>query len=388
MLSLQVGSPGSGKSYEATVYQILPALQSGRKVITNLPINIHILRAISPEYVDLLEIRNERRGFINRVISYYEKEKLLYDENNIRHADCDAALNKLKRFSGSSKQLIFSNYVDYLDDWENPDISGQRALFVIDEAHECLSLKIVPEDVEFWYAKHRHAGHDVVLLTQNEMKIFKNIRDLAEISVRTKRLLLFGFKSHYYRFVYYGSNAKGTYFEKVRRKYDPQLCGLYESFTAGGSAFNPNVKPIWLSPKVFLFVGAIVLFIGNFLFSDASILPGVRNEPKKVEVKSAQVARAAPVVQAALPVVSSISAVSLVETVKKHPLDGKMVKIVGQLSDIYWLRIDGRLAKSDEIESLGYEVFPVNDCRFEAFFKKTLEHIRFGCGGMHVIEPS
>jgi zona occludens toxin len=34
------GRPGSGKSYEAVVTHILPALQQGRKIVTNIPLNI------------------------------------------------------------------------------------------------------------------------------------------------------------------------------------------------------------------------------------------------------------------------------------------------------------------------------------------------------------
>ncbi len=40
------GIPGSGKSYEATVYHVLAALQTGRLVITNLPLNVEVFAAI------------------------------------------------------------------------------------------------------------------------------------------------------------------------------------------------------------------------------------------------------------------------------------------------------------------------------------------------------
>ena len=44
------GIPGSGKSYEATVYHVLAALQTGRLVITNLPLNVEVFAAIDPAY--------------------------------------------------------------------------------------------------------------------------------------------------------------------------------------------------------------------------------------------------------------------------------------------------------------------------------------------------
>jgi zona occludens toxin len=51
------GIPGSGKSYEAVAFHVLPALQAGRKVITNLPICVEMFAAIDVEYLKLLEVR-------------------------------------------------------------------------------------------------------------------------------------------------------------------------------------------------------------------------------------------------------------------------------------------------------------------------------------------
>ncbi|KRS22353.1 hypothetical protein AAY72_03840, partial [Alishewanella sp. WH16-1] len=34
------GRPGAGKTYEAVVSHILPALKQGRKIITNIPLNV------------------------------------------------------------------------------------------------------------------------------------------------------------------------------------------------------------------------------------------------------------------------------------------------------------------------------------------------------------
>ena len=34
------GRPGSGKSYEAVIRHIMPALMKQRKVVTNIPLNV------------------------------------------------------------------------------------------------------------------------------------------------------------------------------------------------------------------------------------------------------------------------------------------------------------------------------------------------------------
>jgi zona occludens toxin len=344
MLSFQVGTPGSGKSYEAAVFQILPALKAGRKVITNIPIRIDVLRSINHAYADLLEIRTSRRGF------------------------------------------VFSDISDYQDDWEHPEIPGQRALFVIDEAHEALPLKGVSSEVEHWFARHRHAGHDVVLITQDEGKIFKNIRDLAEISVKTKKLLLFGSQRRYLRLVYYGSKAKGTPFAKEFRQYDEQLCGLYQSFTAGGAAFKAKVVPIWLNWKVLAFAAFVIYSFGNFFANGAHWMPGVRAEqPKKVEARPVQQSAesvAAPISTAALPSVEK----PLDKT--RHPYFERQVRIEGSLGDgfglVYWLREGKRVFQSSEL--VGYTIKGLAACYLEATHRRTGDVFIISCHGSETVE--
>ena len=41
-----VGLPGSGKSYSVVENQILPALKQGRRVVTNIPLHVHKIRAL------------------------------------------------------------------------------------------------------------------------------------------------------------------------------------------------------------------------------------------------------------------------------------------------------------------------------------------------------
>lgn len=62
MINLLLGAPGGGKSYEAVAYHVLPAVQSGRKVITNLPLYVDVFEAIVPGCENLIEIRTETKG--------------------------------------------------------------------------------------------------------------------------------------------------------------------------------------------------------------------------------------------------------------------------------------------------------------------------------------
>ncbi len=57
MINILIGPPGGGKSYEAVVHHVLPALANGRKVITNLPLQMNRIAAIDASFVPLIEIR-------------------------------------------------------------------------------------------------------------------------------------------------------------------------------------------------------------------------------------------------------------------------------------------------------------------------------------------
>src|SRR5674476_325639 len=59
MINLLLGGLGGGKSYEAVVYHILPAIMRGRKVITNLPLNIEEFEALEPGCTSLIELRQK-----------------------------------------------------------------------------------------------------------------------------------------------------------------------------------------------------------------------------------------------------------------------------------------------------------------------------------------
>jgi len=57
MQHLIVGKSGSGKGYEVCAFHILVALTQGRKVITNMPLNLKKWAAIDPSFPALIEMR-------------------------------------------------------------------------------------------------------------------------------------------------------------------------------------------------------------------------------------------------------------------------------------------------------------------------------------------
>lgn len=69
------GIPGSGKSYEAVAFHILPALKNGRKVITNLPLEIEQIRIINPDWVNHIEVRGTTSWASKRTLNLLKQNK-------------------------------------------------------------------------------------------------------------------------------------------------------------------------------------------------------------------------------------------------------------------------------------------------------------------------
>jgi len=245
MINLLLGPPGAGKSYEAVVYHVLPALAQGRKVITNLPLQLDELAAIEPGYRSLVELRTETLA-----------EEVRPDEK--------AAEMSWRRFGVAARprpfcKRAFANRADFGDGWRHP-VSGAGPLYVVDECHLALPRKGTVVEVEEWFSLHRHEGADVLLITQSYSKVSLPIIELAQIVYRLRKATAFGSSKSYVRKVFDG--LKGDCVNQTVRRYDPAYFSLFTSRTRGGGAELEarDIVPIW---RRWPFVGAaIVLPIG------------------------------------------------------------------------------------------------------------------------------
>ena len=258
MIYLLLGRPGSGKSYEAVVYHLLPALNSGRKVITNLPVIREVFEAINPDFSDLLHIRHPKG-----------------------------------RWLGSSVE-------DYGDDWRDPD--GKGPLYIIDECHKSLRRGKTSDEIEEWYAEHRHEGADVLLVTQFHSKLCRNICEHVDIVYRVTNNRALGHDKSYIRKVLNG--IRGAVLSESIRTYDPNNYKLYRSHTKSNMAVKEamaqDVKPIWkhwsfMGAALLLPLGIIGLIWGGSPFSvpesDAVEPPAVQSvkQPPDFKVKVSRI---------------------------------------------------------------------------------------------------
>jgi zona occludens toxin len=355
MINLLLGAPGGGKSYEAVAFHVIPALSKGRKVITNLPLE---LDQYPPEWRDLVEVRGSEK--VERVIKGQRQEVL---------------------------KRPFSEVADFGDTWRHPD-KGFGALYVIDECHLSLSRDPkTPVAVAEWFSMHRHELCDVLLISQSYGKIDKDICDMVQTVYRVRKAVALGSSNKYIRKVFDG--LKGDNVNTSIRTYDSKYFKYYKSHTkseSGGSEEGANdIVPIW---KRWPFIGAAAcLVIVLFMATRTETNPIKAGVSKNVVANAnkpggAAVARSAAAVGGvdAVPPPVSLTPAKVVEggsqpvgvSKAHHPLAGYGVHIGGSVQSaakgqfyVFQISQNGQVAyamNSLDMKEAGYAVTRMNDC--------------------------
>lgn len=379
MINLLLGAPGGGKSYEAVTYHVLPALKRGRKVITNLPLNVEAFEALDPDYPALIELRTATLAEAPAAAPEGGDEGVMGLIRQARAMKFDAR--------------AFANVEDFESSWKSAD--GQGPLYVIDECHFVMPKGGTARGVEEWFSMHRHFNADVLLITQSSGKISVSIKDLVQVCYKVRKAIAFGKPDSYIRKVLDGVN--GGEVSVSERKYKPQMFKLYRSHTQGvsiGEADADDVKPFIVKFRVFTWV---VLGVG--VIASVSVL-GMIFWPKPVKAVTSRavapvdvkhtapdgtvfytkgidvplslplVAASAPVVASALPAGFGVVSPSG-EFITPEPFASKSLHLTGHLKmgakTIYTFAVsqNGLIissVKSDELERAGYRWVPLFDC--------------------------
>lgn len=224
--------PGSGKSYDVVANQIMPALKQGRRVVTNIPLHLDVVRQVVPDaQVDELP---------------------------------------LERIE-SQPELI--------DDYAKPGV-----VLVIDECWRLwpsgLKAHQVPEVYKTLLAEHRHrvdeAGNAmlIVLVTQDLAQLSAFARQLVEQTFYHSKLTHLGSAGSYRIDVYRGpqTGANPPRSERLREilgRYDKSIFKLYKSHTmseSGQAGANEKTMDgrgvIWRKPGVwFAALGCVAALV-------------------------------------------------------------------------------------------------------------------------------
>lgn len=250
MIVFHEGLPGAGKSYEACAMHILPAVEKGRRVVTNIE-GINHEKFSELTHIPLLDLREQ-------LICVFDHD-----------------IEEQKR--------LFLEY------------SGKDALIIIDEIQNLFPQERAKlnEDWNRYISEHRHDGLDIVLMGQDRRDCHNMWRRRIQRVITFNKLSAVGSDKRY-RWECLEATGREK-FKKVTsgiRSYDPKYFGLYKSHTDGTSNTSVYVdkRANVLNNKSlrFAIVGAVVAcffaisFLIDFFTPDEEIAtPATRIEHKE-----------------------------------------------------------------------------------------------------------
>lgn len=379
------GIPGSGKSYEAVVYHILESVKKGRKVITNLPVNVQAFGLLDPAYVDLIEIRR----IASKPLGTWDAARV-DDKGNGTAFSLDETSQALTTVDNG----IFGGVWDFYTPWKHPE-TGSGPLFVIDECHVALPVTGTDPQVVEWFKLHRHYNCDVLLVTQNFRDMNQPIARLIAMLIKVRSADILGTPGEYIRKVHAG--YRGAAISTETRKYKPEFFGLYKSHSQGNSVSESSasdVKPFAVKFRRFTRVFVVItlvycVYAGYKWFSKPLITTPVassRASPIGV-VPGQQMASSQPVGSGlpSAPVTNDSQAmVPLADDAKLDPYASKAIHITGFIKlgkrSVYTFVIASGATRfhqvtSEDLVKIGYVWQPFTECAGTLRWFKTAKSV-------------
>ncbi len=198
MIVFHEGLPGSGKSYEACVMHIIPALKAGRDVLTNIN-----------------GINHKKFAELTGIPLPIVQKQLI----SIAHPECDDEEQRL--------ELVKADLLEK---------TKKDSLVVIDEIQDIHPTKRQPLSPEWskYIASHRHEGLDIVLMGQDRRDVHPIWRRRIQRLLTFNKLQAVGADSSY-RWVCLEATSPEKFKEVSSgiRRYEKQYFGLYLSHTQG-----------------------------------------------------------------------------------------------------------------------------------------------------------
>lgn len=235
-ITAYVGVPRSGKSYEVVKSVIVPAIASGRRVISNI-------YGLDEEKIKDYCLKQ------NKKLSVNELGALIHVENS---------------------QCLDE---DFLPSMENQDTFCQVGdLVVIDEVWRVWgSDKDIPKNHRSFIAEHGHFVNketgvmsDLVVINQTVSDIPRFIKARIETTYRMQKHVALGLSNRYRVDVFQGvKTTKSNRMNYYQEKYDKVIFQLYKSVEGN----NPNQlmtdkrQSIFSSTKVMVLIFAVPVFI-------------------------------------------------------------------------------------------------------------------------------
>jgi zona occludens toxin len=273
-LNVYTGLMRSGKSYEVVSEVIVPAIRSGRNVVTNVDgiseEKIHVyLKGKHPDdepdkYGKVVHVTNAQ-VFDDKFFPYYDDEKNAHTDTTVQPGDL-VAIDEAWRFWGKGMKI------------KKPHQS-----FVLEHGHFTHPVTNV--------------ACDIVLMIQDMGTLHTFLRNVIAFSFRTNKKVSLGLAKVYSLNMWEGKSlTKANHIGQWTRKYNPEIFPLYSSFKGGAQGVMVNVDKrqnvfrnwkVWL-PFVlcFLVIGVAVPKVYHF-FHPVEVKPVQKSAEGAVAVAGA-----------------------------------------------------------------------------------------------------
>jgi len=245
-----VGTPGSGKTYEA-VKKIIFNLRKGRHVYTNI--------------------------------------------DGMDNGPCHEMIKGLCGFD----DYEFDKHFHFLSKDEVPkfwEIARHGSFIVLDEIHKVFNCRdwqsAKNNSFADWASTHRHYGYDLVLITQDMEKVEKQIRSLLEWTYVFRRVNFFGgaVQKKYLCYSFSGDDTHGKPLSTNVRTYEDQYFRCYKSYATSDAkevGFMRHVNV--LRHPVFMILPVVLVACLYLLFGKSSLASGDLFGRKKIQEKQDKV---------------------------------------------------------------------------------------------------
>ncbi|MCD9125855.1 zonular occludens toxin domain-containing protein [Luteimonas fraxinea] len=235
MIFAHEGLPRSGKSYEAVLFHIVPALRAKRHVYVRV-------NGVGEQLANMAAYLGETEETLRELVH------VMGDQEVVDWLVCD---------TNNDGSMVF------------PHIQ-QGALVVVDEAQEYwpTGRANLPERAAKFFSKHGHASLDIVLQTQDVKDLHRLVvRRIAKKNTYTKLDSLGADTKYSVRFFVATGTGKFESMGSETRTYDPVVWGLYHGVQPGvddNPVYKSNSRTLWKTvkwPAIFM-VLALVVGIG------------------------------------------------------------------------------------------------------------------------------
>lgn len=237
---------GSGKSYEAVSSVIVPAIATGRRVVSNID---GLNETAIHEYI-LARGKKGKKGVLSADLL-----------GSVVHVTNDQV-----------------SQPGFFPDPERPEgadaVVQPGDLVVIDEAWRFWPTNTKPshEHMQF-FRMHRHYAHsetgvtsDLALLIQDISGLHPDVKRVVEMTVKTTKLKAVGLSRRYRVDIYEGYKlTRGAFTSSYQRGYDKRVFPLYQSYGSGNATETvvDDRQNIFRGAKVWVILALIPLLIGG-----------------------------------------------------------------------------------------------------------------------------